>query len=220
MSMDEDERLNLLGCKDSRAKKDKKKKKKKEKTMEEKEKETIELSRESVKRLKEEIDVMRQTIEKLSAEASGSGVSTPAPKYALDFDPKEYLAMGFLESANWIGDKIAVTMKERMEKMEGRWEVFKMLKPPDLRSMRTCATFNRGENCRQGKWHTVQKKIPMVDRIAGAQVPHMQRSNLNQGNAYRDELRVHACTLCVKALGVLCMHSVLDCPWTLEENWK
>ena len=127
MTMDEDERLNLLGSKDSRAKKEKKKKKKKEKKLDEKEKETIESSRESVKRLKEEIDVMRQTIEKLSAKTSGSNTSTPVPTYALEFNPEEYLAMGFLESANWIGDKIAVNMKERMEKMEGRWEVFKML---------------------------------------------------------------------------------------------
>ena len=218
MTMDEDERMNLLGCKDSRAKKEKRKKKKKDQTkIEEKERETIESSKESVKKLKEELDEMRQTIEKLSAKTTVNLNPVNSKRYALGFTPEEYLALGFLESANWIGDKIAVNMKERMDSMEGRWEVFKMLKPPDMRSMRTCATFNRGENCRQGKWHTAQKRIPIVERIAGAQP---QRNNVHSSNGFREELRVHACTLCMKALGVLCMHSVLDCPWTLEDNWK
>ena len=100
--------------------------------------------------------------------------------------------------------------------MEGRWEVFKILKPSDMRSIKTCAAYNRNENCTQGKWHTSSKRISIMDRISKDQ---SFRRPTQHGNGYREELRVHSCTLCMKALGILSMHNVLECPWIYEDGW-
>ncbi len=111
--------------------------------------------------------------------------------------------------------RIAVRMKTRMNESENRWKVFKMFNPPDMRSLVTCVTYNRGECCRQGKWHTVLKRAPSGENVRD----RIGRRDIDLG-ANREELRVHACTLCWKAIGVLSMHSVMECPWILEENWK
>jgi hypothetical protein len=214
-AVDEEERLLLIGEKDKdRKKKDKREKKKMRKEMDKQgtsnEEEAKETSK-TVEMLQKELDEMRSTIAKMATEKKQEEKLKQKKEYALGFTPEKYLALGFIESANWISEKIAMKMKERMVETEGRWEVFKMIKPPDMRSIVTCASFNRGEVCRMGKWHTVLKKINKDDvRVNSSSSPIVTK----------EELRVHACTLCLKALGVLCMHSVLECPWIIEENWN
>jgi len=127
-----------------------------------------------------------------------------------NFSPEEYLSQGFIASANWISEKIAKNMRDRMSKMEERWKAFKQIKNAEyngVKSIVPCVTFNRGEGCRLGIWHTTLKKYSNNE------------SDLARRLLTREELRVHCCTLCLKALGVICMHSVIDCPWILEENW-
>jgi hypothetical protein len=169
------------------------------------------------------MDEMRKTIAKLTAKTSltetpkmesKGDLEVESPRYALGFDPKTYLAKGFIESQNWIAEELAPKMKEKMNKEENRWTIFKMKGPPDMRSAVTCATYNRGEGCRQGKWHTLIKGNSQERPTGDA------RWKIEPSQHQKNELRTHACTLCWKALGVFCMHSVLDCPWLIEENWK
>lgn len=173
------------------------------------------MTEESVKKLKTEMDEMRKTIARLSASKESTSEEKQKQEYALGFDPNEYLSKGFIESANWIAETIAVRMKARMNESEDKWKVFKMVKEPDMRSLVTCVTYNRGEFCRQGSWHTVLKRNPLEP--TGAE--RFGRRDIDLGTN-REELRVHACTLCWKALGVLSMHGVMNCPWIIEDNWK
>jgi hypothetical protein len=217
LAVDEDERLQIIGEKIEKKKKDKKRRRNSDRpstshsSIKDEKDAKKSANQKSVEELQKELEKMKETIATLTASKQPE---QKKQKYALDFSPVTYLALGFIESANWIAEKIAPKMKARMDAEEGRWEVFKMIKPPDMRSIVTCAAFNRGEVCRLEKWHTTLKKINSEKEAES--MPLRRPPTI----ITKEELRVHACTLCLKALGVLCMHSVLDCPWTLEENWK
>jgi hypothetical protein len=202
--MDENERLEMLGKKEKKMKTKKEKKRLQQSSGQG-------TSDECVKLLKAEMDEMRKTIARLSSESTKCTQMT----YALGFDPDEYMSMGFIESANWIGEKIAIRMRKRMNEMPGRWTIFKLFKPPEIKTLVTCVAYNRGDTCRQGKWHTFLKRASSNPEIDVRQ--RLQRGDLDPG---REELRVHACTLCWKGIGVLSMHHVLECPWISEDNWK
>lgn len=206
--MDEDERLAIIGKGEGKKKKEKKTKKRKSKEIE---KDETKSDGRKMAKLQKEIDEMRQTIKKLAKNENTESKPKNMMKYAIGYSPDEYLSLGFIASANWISEKIAVNMRERMRTMDGRWDMFKKIKNADVRSIVTCVTYNRDESCRLGMWHTTLKKINHEPE---------QSTSRRYPNVTREELRIHACTLCLKALGVLCMHSVMDCPWTLEENWQ
>ncbi len=164
---------------------------------------------ESIKKMKKEMEEMRRTIVKLQANSSTAKNQEEEKAYALGFDPNEYLALGFIESTNWIAEKLAVRLRARMNEHPDKWLVLKKFNPPEVKSLVTCVAYNRGDTCRLDKWHTVLKKT--------ASNPENDiRQRLNR---MEEELRVHACTLCWKGIGVLSMHQVMDCPWILEKNW-
>jgi len=210
MTLDERERLSLTGDDKERKKKEKKAKKRSKRDCDKQAMIPDDESKKKFARLQEEVDEMRKTIKKLTSVNDNKPVkkSSNKNKYALDFDPEEYLSLGFIASANWIAEKIAKNMRERMMKADGRWEAFKKMRNSEMRSMVPCVSFNRGEGCRLGSWHTTLKKMSSTEH------------DISRRTLTREELRVHCCTLCLKALGVLCTHSVIDCPWTLEENWE
>jgi hypothetical protein len=133
------------------------------------------------------------------------------PKYALDFDKEKYLGLGFLESAQWVAEILAKKMLKKMKDNEdGKFSgLLKMKSHWRIIGVRTCARFNRGEACCRGQWHTSYKKLDVVSD--GRLVEQQQQ---------RDVLRVHACTLCLEALGIISGHGLLDCPWIYEENWN
>ncbi len=203
LTLDEGERLSLTG--DGKEKK-KKGKKRSKKDCDKHDDE----AKSKFAKLQEEMDEMRKTIKKLTSakDVKPTKQSTNKIKYALKFDPEEYLSLGFIASANWIAEEIAKNMRERMMKSDGRWEAFKKMRNLEMRSMVPCVTFNRGEGCRLGSWHTTLKKMSSTEH------------DISRRTLTREELRVHCCTLCLKALGVICTHSVIDCPWILEENWE
>jgi len=147
-------------------------------------------------KLQNEMDEMRKKILTLTSTKDTPLVSQTSNlrTYALGFSTDEYLSQGFIASANWIAEKIAKNMRDRMMKMEDRWRVFKHLKTVEYnggKSIVPCVTFNRGEGCRLGIWHTTLKKI------------NSSEGDITRRFLTREELRVHCCTLCLKALGVL-----------------
>ncbi len=210
MTVDERERLSFLGKSDEKKKKEKKAKKRTRKDCDEDKMDDN--SKNKFAKLQKEMDEMRKKILILTSTKETPPVSQASDirTYALGFSPEEYLSQGFIASANWISEKIAKNMRDRMSKMEERWKAFKQIKNAEyngVKSIVPCVTFNRGEGCRLGIWHTTLKKYSNNE------------SDLARRLLTREELRVHCCTLCLKALGVICMHSVIDCPWILEENW-
>ena len=213
--MDDREREDLL--KDKKEKEDgeqhettkecKKRKKSKKSSKDSERKSKCPRTDETTKNMKKEMDELRKRIDELQK------IGEMGQVHSLEFDDQKYLAKGFIESAKWITSTVAKNMKERMKKEETRWEPFLKMEPCEFGT--PCATFNRGESCNLGKWHTSPKKRPITSRISEPFRPG------NPGKqSTREELRLHCCTLCFKALGMMSNHSVLDCPWVLEKNWS
>ena len=134
------------------------------------------------------------------------------PRYALDFDKEKYLDLGFLESAQWVAKVLAKKMLKRMEaNVDGKFSgLLKMKSNWKIIGARTCARFNRGEVCFRGQWHTSLKRL---DGGSDGRLVEQQQQQ-------RDDLRIHACTLCLEALGIISGHGLLKCPWIFEENWN
>jgi hypothetical protein len=221
--MDESSSDELFKRKDIRKKKEKKRAHKHNKD---------EITKESFKRMREEIDELRknelektQELEKLKKKLEMQElerVDQNKDEYALGFDRTEYLNKGFIESAKWIKNVIAKNMLEKMN-LDDQKEKFAsstiVKKASTHMGIRTCARYNRGEVCTLGKCHSTY------------QVPYDARHRINQGSQTeldqsqsdprrRNEMRLHACTLCMEALMSANGHSVLNCPWILEKNWN
>lgn len=196
-----------------RSSKDKDKKDHSKKAKSSKEKETKE--QKAVDRMKHEMEEMKKKIDELTKLTEQTETKKEENDFALGFDKNEYLEMGFINSAIWITNVVAANMKERMKENEERWKILQQLKPA-FTAGTPCATFNRGEPCNLGKWHSAPRKLHIKARLAEP-FSHQPRSLAIQSS--REELRIHACTLCMKALGIASGHPVLDCPWILEKNW-
>ncbi len=235
--MDESSNDELFTRKDIRKKKEKKRSHKASK-----EKEKDEYSRDSFKKMKQEIDELRKKETErakefeelkqqiLNKECLSSNKKIEENEYALGFNRDDYLAKGFIESAQWIKTEIAKNMREEIEKEENH-ERFKALlvnkKASTHMGMRTCARFNRGDLCEMGKWHPTYK----TDNIwsyndarqlinQGSSRPAQFADGMSQETKHRrNEIRLHACTLCLEATMAINGHSLLNCPWILKKNW-
>ncbi len=214
--MDEDSNDDLFERRELRKKKDKKRKNTKDK-------EKDECSKESFKKMKAEIDELRKQevkrqreldeLKRKIEEKSESPACTSENEYALDFDKNEYLMKGFIESAKWIKTDLAVRMRERMNEPSNmkKFESAMISKSSSIfLGIRTCARFNRGEECNFGRWHTTHKP-DWLSNHAMSQQPQRERKN---------EMRLHVCTLCMEVFGSAHGHSLLNCPWIFKKNWK
>jgi hypothetical protein len=105
-------------------------------------------------------------------------------------------------------------MKEKQ--FEQSFECFKTSKEYSIYlGIRTCARYNRGEECNLGRIHTTHKPDWQENR------PHQPSTSTEPTPRPRkNEMRLHSCTLCMEALGSAHGHSVLNCPWILQKNWK
>ncbi len=163
-----------------------------------------------VKKLKEEMEKLQNKIDELER-------TEEKKKFALKFDPKEYLKKGFIESAIWIKNSLAVNMQEKMKSHEPKWSTLILKQSSEIGT--PCVTFNRGEQCLLGIWHTAPKKTHITNRL-GRRIGSNEHTSSRIGlQSAREELRIHCCSLCHKALGLAANHSVLDCPWIIEKNW-
>jgi hypothetical protein len=135
------------------------------------------------------------------------------------------LKKGFIESAKWIRDVLAKNMQEKMmnEPNKSKFELLMLAKKRSVYlGARACASFNRGEECHQGRWHITQKRESLRDRLGSRTSGELEddsRYPSQDQHSRKSELRLHACTLCIEALGAAFGHSVLDCPWILKKNW-
>jgi hypothetical protein len=224
-----------------------KKDKRRHKRMEKEEREMDDYNRDSFKKMKQEIEELRKKekdrekeLENLrhmieSKEKEKESKSAKI-EYALGFDKDEYLKKGFIESAKWLKDVVAVNLSEKIkdEKFEAKFESILTAKKSSIHlGMRTCARFNRGEECNLGRWHMTHKEVaePMRPKQLWTrnhqqqqfgQLPPRTYESSTGGdlNSRRNEIRLHVCTLCLDAFGAAFGHSTLNCPWILKKNWK
>jgi len=198
-------------------------------------KETEECSKESFKKMREEIDELRKKEQERTEELEElkRTIENRDPKlqkkeheFALDFNLELYLNRGFIESAQWIKNFLSKSMLEEMAKEEFRQKFESLMIAKKFSThigMRSCARFNRGEECNLGRWHTTHKPNSLwtskhQHHDHDQQQQHPQRYQ-QQDQSRRNEMRLHVCTLCLETLGAAFGHSVLNCPWILKKNW-
>ena len=233
--MDEDERESFLKDKKTidekkgkkRTKKDGEhneskshKKRKQDRKQDDRKKGNENKDKETMDRMKREMEEMKKKLDELTKftepkEKEKHKIEVEERKSALGYDEKTYLSMGFINWAIWITNTIATKMTEKMEENVERWEPFKKMHTSSIVGT-PCATFNRGEPCHLGKWHTASRKRNVKQRLNNPFPSRQINPSIQSSN---EELRIHACTLCLKSLGVMSGHSVVNCPWILEKNW-
>ncbi len=236
MDDDEDE---VTGKKDTRDGK-KKRQHKKETSCED-------YTKESFKKMKEEIDQMRRReterakeLEELKKRIEENKRSTEQNlEFDLDFDRDAYLSKGFIDSAKWIKEVVSKNLLEKLkeEKNSKRFESMTMIKKASTHlGIRTCARYNRGEICHFGKLHSTHKpESPWSQQERNSEDPNRQNhetyrdyrlrksddasSSIQDRLGKKNEVRIHACTLCMEAFGTANGHNVLNCPWILKKSW-
>jgi len=222
--MDEDNE-DLFGRKEIRKRKDKKR----HRHSSEKE----ESAKESMKKMREEIEELRirevnrakeldDLRKKIDDQEKNKSCRDVEPEYSLNFSRESYLSKGFIESAKWIKEEVAKKMVEQMsdDRFKSKFEIITISKKSSTHlGMRTCARYNRGEPCNQGKWHATHKVEALWTRHGRPNQQDEAHQGIVDHQGRRNDLRLHACTLCLEALGTLFGHSVLNCPWILQKNW-
>jgi hypothetical protein len=234
--MDEGSSDEIFRKRDFRKKKEKKRSHKSSKEKEE-------CTKESFKKMKQEIDELRKKEQEREKELEilrkkieirpELSEQIPEVEYSLGFDKSEYLNKGFIESAKWLKSEVAKNMQDKMssEEEKSRFETMMISKKASTHmGMRTCARYNRGEECNLGKWHATHKtenpwSCKDARQIITQSHHHQSTSNHHQSLSTesftkRNEIRLHACTLCLEALMTINGHSVLNCPWILKKNWN
>ena len=235
----EEENEDLFDRKDLRKKKEKKRTHKQTNSRNEKDDyakesikkmrdELLELRKKEADRAKEFEELKRKIEEQEKRQEKKQSDDDILPDYVLEFNKELYLNKGFIESAKWIKDVVAKNMSDKMvsEKNKTRFEALITVKKRSCYlGVRACARFNRGELCHSGKWHTTHRPDGLWTRHGPAGRQEVEGSSAEQqGRAdhqsRKNELRLHACTLCLEALGAAYGHTVLDCPWILKKNWN
>ncbi len=123
----------------------------------------------------------------------------PLRIFALGFVPSVVLSKTHVDMLKWVADVLSINLKKRMESHPDHFKVLATISGVDSMGVRTCPVFNRLEFCAL-KWHH-NTKIANTGRV-------------------RADLRVHCCTLCLEAIGIICGHPLLRCPWIYEDTWK
>jgi hypothetical protein len=193
ISIGEKEQLEVDGATSSR--KDKKERKRKGKMDGKDEKD------EELKRLQREVDEWKSKATEMEKEKKMN-------ETALGFTVEKYLSLSYVMAAKWIAMDIRQAFRERMDENPDKFYWTKLVKGKYSMGARTCARFNRGEYCNNGKWHAVKATKRSDDNEA------------HDGDREPDkDLRLHGCTLCVEALGIWSVHPVVECPWVHERTW-
>ena len=234
--MDDGSNEDLFDRKELRKKKDKKRQHKTTREQENCTKESFKKMKEEIDDLRKkelerqkELDELKRKIEEREAEPAKNLIKI---EYELGFEREAYLRKGFIESAKWIKTDLAKKMIEKMtdDVNKSRFESFIIAKQYSLYlGIRTCARYNRGEECTLGKWHAthrpdwIDKGSRNHQHLDHQQGSHQYGSLELETPSFRqkkNEMRLHACTLCLEALGSAHGHSVLNCPWILKKNWN
>ena len=151
---------------------------------------------------KERLERVNKEMEGMKSEMDQLRKATGAPLkkiFALDVIPSIVLAKPNLELLRWVSDVLAVKMKEKMKAHRDYFRAIEAVAGVDSVGIRTCPVFNRIEYC-SVKWH--------------------HRTKTTKAGRPRADLRLHCCTLCIEALGIICGHPLLRCPWIYEDTWK
>lgn len=145
-------------------------------------------------RLKKVTEEMEKLREEMIILQSRGGV-----RYALGFDPGEFIKMKFTESLQWVTSTLTPRMKDEMAKFPEYFRIVQLIGDISDVGNKTCAGYNRGSPCRT-KWHTYNRPTGAYSGV--------------------EELRLHCCVLCMEALGIVSGHPLVECPWINQATWS
>lgn len=150
---------------------------------------------------KQRLSIVTEQMEGMRSEIDQLRMANPRPLkiFALGFIPTLVLAKSHVDMLKWVADVLSPNMKKRIESHGDHFSIISTVTGVDTVGVRTCPIFNRVEYCAL-KWH------------------HMTK--MGKSGRSRSELRIHCCTLCMEALGIICGHPLLKCPWIYEDTWK
>ena len=154
------------------------------------------VSQEALKKVTDEVNELRTELAKLRKEAREHGKDVEG--YALGFKMSDFMNMSHTKSLQWVTNVLAKRLKDRVAKYPSYFGPILLMGGASEMDAWTCAGFNRGGKC-YAKWHVYDKP----GRASGA----------------GREVRLHCCTLCKDALGVLSEHRLIDCPWLKKTTW-
>jgi len=143
----------------------------------------------------QEMDGMRSEIETLKMATA----PRPLRIFSLVFVPSIVLAKSHVEMLKYVAEVLSINMKKKMEGFRDYFSVIEEIRGVESVGVRTCPVFNRIELC-PVKWH--------------------HNTKMAKSGRMRADLRIHCCTLCLEALGVICGHPLFRCPWIYEDTWK
>ena len=154
------------------------------------------VSQEALKKVTDEVNELRSELAKLRKEAREGAKEVVG--YALGFKMEEFMNMSHTKSLQWVTNVLAKRLKDRVAKYPSYFGPIMLMGGASEMDAWTCAGFNRGGKC-YAKWHVFDRpgRFNGVDR----------------------EVRLHCCTLCKDALGVLSEHRLIDCPWLKKSTW-
>ena len=151
---------------------------------------------------KHKLEMVTQEMDGMRSEIATLKMAT-APKplriFALGFVPSVVLAKNHVDMLKYVAEVLSINMKKRMDGFRNYFNVIEVIRGVESVGVRTCPIFNRIEFC-PVKWH------------------HM--SKMAKSGRMRADLRIHCCTLCLEALGIICGHPLFKCPWIYEDTWK
>lgn len=153
-----------------------------------------EQNQDSYERLAKEMQNLREELHTLRQEVVQSGAAD-SNETAFGFDKNEFLAMSATKSLQWVTTTLAPKVKQECSKYPSYFGALRAMAMPSEMVVWTCAGFNRGTQCKS-KWHVYERP-----------------------NRSSSDIRLHCCTLCYDALGVLSEHKMIDCPWLKESTW-
>ncbi len=145
-------------------------------------------------RLKKVTEEMEKLREEMVILQNRGGV-----RYALGFDPGEFIKLKFTESLRWVTTILMPRMKEEMTKYPEFFRIVQLIGNSCDVGAKACAGYNRGSPCRS-KWHTFSRQTGAYSGV--------------------EDLRLHCCALCLDALGLISGHPLVECPWINESSWS
>ena len=155
------------------------------------------VSEEALKKVTDEVKELRSELAKLRREAGERGQEVEG--HALGFKMSDFMSMSHTKSLQWVTNVLAKRLKERVAKYPSYFEPILRMGGACEMDAWTCAGFNRGGKC-YAKWHVYDKPGGLQGRVS-------------------KEVRLHCCTLCKDAMGVLSEHRLIDCPWLKKSTW-
>ena len=156
-------------------------------------------TKEALKRVTDEMKMIREEMNEIRKDQGSAGAGAPE-NYALGFNVNEYMTMSPTKSLQWVSGTLVPRLKQEMAKMEAKFIGLNCMAGSKSQNVWTCAGYNRG-NC-NAKWHI-----------------HERPAKNNPGHKFKD-LRLHGCSLCYEAFGLLVDHPLTSCPWIRIDTWE